>query len=180
MKYQEQILKIKSGQMRRSDLVKVRVNAQRMLLGGDKEAAQVIQAIDEACPSELEYVFMGFCPGADARNRQDEKWKKDGICEFLFYKSKHQANRFNKIAPGDLIILKKRKIFGKTMTLHGHGRVKAICFNENNQRYLKMDWSKQDRVIEVPLLGANSTIDVKSSSDINKHMPDEFFDWLRV
>lgn len=66
------------------------------------------------------------------------------------------------------------------MTLHGHGRVKAICFNGNNQRYLKMDWSKQDRVIEVPLLGANSTIDVKSSSDINKHMPNEFFDWLRV
>lgn len=108
-----------------------------MVSEGDKDAAQVIQAIiDEACPSELEYVFMGFCPGANVTNRQDEKWKSEGICDFLFFSSKHQADRFNKIAPGDLIILKKRKVIGKTMTLHGHGRVRAICFNEDNRRFL--------------------------------------------
>jgi hypothetical protein len=179
VKYSQQVEKIKSGKMSRSDLVKMRVSAQRLALKGDKDAAQVIQAIDEACPSELEYVFMGFCPGADFRRRQDIQWKKEGICEFLFYESKPQANRFNKVAPGDLIILKKRQIIGKTMTLYGHGRVKAICFNDDNIKYLKMDWSKQDQIIEVPLLGANSTIDVKSASDIAKHMPDEFFDWLK-
>ncbi len=66
------------------------------------------------------------------------------------------------------------------MSLYGHGRVKAICFNDDNIKYLKMDWSKQDKIIEVPLIGANSTIDVKSASDVVKHMPDEFFNWLKV
>jgi hypothetical protein len=179
MKNEELIAKIKSGHMKRSDLAKIRFNAQKKLASGDIFAAQVVQAIDEACPLEMEYVFMGFCPGADFKKRQDIHWKNEGICEFLYYESKPQANRFNKVAPGDLIILKKRQIFGKTMALYGHGRVKAICFNDDNIKYLKMDWSKQDQIIEVPLLGANSTIDVKSSSDIAKHMPDEFFEWLK-
>jgi len=166
--------------MQRADLVKMKINAQRLLERGDTDAAQVIDAIDEACPAEAEYVFVGFCPGAKVANRQDVKWKSHGICEFIFHQSKRQAKRFNQIAPGDLIILKKRKEIGRTMTLHGHGRVKAICCDDQNQRYLKVDWSKQDKEIEVPLIGANGTIDVRSELTVSKNMPPEFFDWLKV
>jgi hypothetical protein len=65
MKNEELIAKIKSGHMKRSDLAKIRINAQKKLASGDIFAAQVVQAIDEACPLEMEYVFMGFCPVAD-------------------------------------------------------------------------------------------------------------------
>src|SRR5690554_3445842 len=47
--------------------------------------------------------------------------------------------------------------FSKTMKLYGHGRVKSVAYDGNQIRYLEMDWSDQDQVIEVPLIDRKST-----------------------
>jgi len=76
------------------------------------------------------------------------------------------------------VILKKREKFGKTMKLYGHGRVEAISIDATEHRYLKMNWSKQNEVIEVPLMACNSTVDIKSMEQVEAQMPKEFFGWL--
>ena len=66
------------------------------------------------------------------------------------------------------------------MKLYGHGRVKAVAYDDDQIRYLKMDWFDQDQVIEVPLMGCNSTVDVKSIEMVEDEMPQEFYEWLEV
>ena len=75
---------------------------------------------------------MGFCPGANFDNRLDIEWKEKGICTFIFLRSEQQLERFNDIWPGDLIVLKKRHQFGKTMLLYGHGRATGIKYDQDN------------------------------------------------
>jgi hypothetical protein len=41
-----------------------------------------------------------------------------------------------------------------------------------------MDWSSQEEIIEVPLMGANSTVDVRDMDSVLREMPKEFFEWL--
>ena len=153
MKHQKTIDKIRNGVYTRSDLIKLRTNAEVMQKKGDADAAAVIAEIDTATPTDKSIVFMGFCPGADFNKRLDIEWKKEGICTFIFLSSEQQLDRFNDIWPGDLLVLKKRHQFGKTMLLYGHGRATGIKRNQDNTRYLEMDWSTQGRIIEVPLMG---------------------------
>jgi len=77
-----------------------------------------------------------------------------------------------------LVILKKREQFGKSMKLYGYGRVKSIATGTDALRYLKMKWSPQNEIIEVPLMGANSTVDIKSMAQVEEQMPKDFFKWL--
>lgn len=145
---------------------------------GDADALEVMSAIDIAKPVDSYILFMGFCPGADFSERLDIEWKKKGICRFDYHESEHQVARFNSICAGDLVILKKREQFGKTMKLYGYGRVKDIAYDVENVRYLVMDWSAQTDIIEVPLMGANSTVDIKSMEIVEGEMPNEFYTWL--
>lgn len=178
MKHAKVLEKVRAGGYSRADLAKLRENAETQLAKGDADVAEVISAIDGATPSDREIIFMGFCPAADFANRLDIEWKARGVCTFTFWESEHQRDRFEAIRPGDLIVLKKRQQFGKTMLVSGHGRVTGVRRDEQGHRYLLMDWAAQEAVLEVPLMGCNSTIDVKKIDAVETQMPEEFFAWL--
>ena len=138
MKYQKQLDKIRSGGYTRAELIQLRANVEVRARAGDEGAQTVLAAIDSATPADSYMVFMGFCPGADINNRLDTQWRRDGVCTFVFHESEQQSARFNEIWPGDLIILKKRHQFGKTMQLFGYGRVTGVKYDGENHRYLEM------------------------------------------
>lgn len=167
-----------SGSMSRAELKKLKINAERKLSQGDEDAALIIEAISVAQPEDDYILFMGFCPGADFNERLDVEWKENGICRFDYIESEVQLERFTRVCTGDLVVLKKREVFGKTMKLYGHGRVMKICYDNKNIRYLEVDWSNQEEIIEVPLMGCNSTVDIKSMEDVEDEMPGCFFEWL--
>jgi hypothetical protein len=179
MKYEKIIERVKSGTMSRADLVKLKRNADQKFSTGDTEAKAVLDAINNSTPADSYILFMGFCPGADFDERLDIEWKEKGICRFDYIESQRQLERFNTICKGDLVILKKREQFGKTMKLYGHGRVSSVAYDEKNIRYLIMNWSTQENIIEVPLMGCNSTVDIKSMETVEDEMPDEFYQWLQ-
>jgi hypothetical protein len=64
------------------------------------------------------------------------------------------------------------------MEVSGHGRVKSVAVYDNGQQYLKMDWSDQKEIIEVPLMACHSTVNVKAMDVVEDNMPQEFFEWL--
>lgn len=178
MKYQKAIDKVKSGTMPRDELAKLKGNAEGLLKKGDADAQFVLDEIDIASPADSYVLFMGFCPDADFNERLDMEWKEKGICRFDYVESEQQLERFSTICPGDLVVLKKREKFGKTMKLYGHGRVKSISYDENSRKYLNMDWSEQEGIIEVPLMGCNSTVDIRSMEAVEGEMPEEFYTWV--
>lgn len=178
MRYEKVISRIHSGEMSRADLAGLRDNAIRKLAAGDVDAQSVILAINIAKAKDQYILFMGFCPNAYFSERLDTEWKAKGICRFDYPESTHQFERFSSICVADLVVLKKREHFGKTMRLYGHGRVTGIAYDEDNVRYLKVDWSLQDDVIEVPLMGCNSTVDIKKIETVETEMPEEFYLWL--
>lgn len=179
MNLQERLAKIRSRAYTRSELSQMRKNAEAMRQKGNPDAAAVLAAIDEAEPLDDFIVFMGFCPGASLENRLDVEWKQKGICTFIFLDSPSQLERFNSILPCDLIVLKKRHVFGKTMQLFGHGRVSGVRYDDEGHRYLLMNWSPQEEVIEVPLMGCNSTVDIRTIGQVEAEMPAPFYDWLK-
>ena len=164
--------------MSRAELGDLRNNAEAKHATGDSDAQAVIDAIDLATPKDKFILFMGFCPGADFADRLDIEWKAKSICRFDYLESEQQLERFKTICPGDLVILKKREQFGRTMNLYGHGRVTSISFDEHKTRYLNVNWSTQDSIIEVPLMGCNSTVDLRSIDIVENEMPPEFWQWL--
>ncbi len=164
--------------MSRADLVKLKRNADEKYANGDIEAKEVLNAINNSAPADSYILFMGFCLNADFDERLDIEWKEKGVCRFDYLKSLPQLERFNKICKGDLVVLKKREIFGKTMKLYGHGRVSSVVYDEKNIRYLLMSWSDQKNIIEVLLMGCNSTVDIKSIEAVEDEMPEEFYKWL--
>lgn len=178
MRYEKIIARILSGEMSRIDLLDLRGNAIQKLASGDADAEAVISAINVAKPKDQYILFMGFCPGADFSERLDMEWKAKGVCRFDYLESATQFERFSGICVGDLVVLKKREQFGKTMKLYGHGRVTGIEYDDDNVRFLKVNWSSQDEVIEVPLMGCNSTVDVKRIETVETEMPEEFYRWL--
>lgn len=179
MKYQTNIERIRSKTYSRAELTRMRTNVEGKWKQGDKDAKVVLDEIDRTEPMDDVIVFMGFCPGATMDNRLDIEWKKNGVCTFVFLDSQHQLERFNSIWPGDLIVLKKRHAFGKTMQLFGHGRVTGVQHDSEGNRYLLMNWSNQDEVIEVPLMGCNSTVDVRTIEQVEAEMPELFYAWLK-
>lgn len=180
MKYQKTIDTILRGNYSRADLVKLRANAAALFAKGDNDAKRVVEEIDRATPTDKEIVFMGFCPDANIENRMDLEWKQKGVCTFVFWDSDQQRERFESIWAGDLLVLKKRQRFGKTMMLYGHGRVVGVKHDPEGKRYLEMKWSTQENVIEVPLMACNSTVDIRSMERVEEEMPPEFFAWLQA
>lgn len=180
MKYQKIIEHIKSGQLTRVELQALRENATAKFKGGDTDAQAVILAMDTAISKDTYIIFMGFCPNADLSNRLDTEWRERGICTFDYDESISQMDRFRAIVPGDLLILKKRQVFGKTMRIYGHGRVHATRTGTDGRRFLEMAWSMQDEVMEVPLMGCDSTVNLRTLETVEAEMPVQFFDWLRI
>lgn len=179
-KYWKIIERIKSVGLSRTELLIIEQNARSALDKGDADARAIIDLIAASLPNERYFIFMGFCPGADFSNRQDYRWRAEAICDFFFYESERQMERFRSIAPGDLIILKKRQQFARTMKLYGHGRVKGKRSTAKGDRILEMDWSLQQAEIEVPLLGCNDTVNLRSVERVEGEMPKEFWEWLKA
>jgi len=178
MSIQKTIERIKSGTVSRNELDTLRANAEsRRHLPG---AQELLAAIQMAKPLNTYMVFMGFCPNAEFSNRLDLEWKKQGTCTFDYYEDEVQSARFNSIMPGDIIVLKKREVFGVSMKVYGHGIVTSYAYDSENRRILNVTWSDQNEVIETPLMGANSTVNIKDMSVINNEMPEQFFQWLQV
>ena len=153
-------------------------NAKAKLDKGDAAAQAVLDALMSSAPTDRYVVFMGFCPHADINNRLDVEWRKQGNCTFTFYDSEHQMERFRTISVGDLLVLNKIQIYGKTMRLYGHGRVTALENDDKGDRVLRMTWSDQDAQIDVPLMGCNETVNVKDIERVDDVMPPEFWSWL--
>ena len=181
MKYEKIIESISSGRLDRAQLSQIKKNADEKLKQGDMDAQAVIDAIHISIPSDKYILFMGFCPNAEVENRLDIEWKEKGICSFEYTESVPQMERFDSIRAGDLVVLKKRESFGKTMKLYGHGRVKSgVSIDGDGAHILQMNWSDQDDVIEVPLMGANSTVDIRTIERVEEEMPNAFFEWLGI
>lgn len=179
-RYATAIARISSGKLSRNELQQLSRNAKSKLAAGDENAESVLAAISQASCIDTEYIFFGFCPDANIDQRQDLVWRAAKHCTFDFFESQTQTDRFQRICRDDLIILKKRQDFGVTMRLYGHGRALSSARLENGLAVIDVDWSPQNNVIEVPLMGCNSTIDVRSLNTLqDKDMPDEFFDWLK-
>ena len=178
MKYQNQIVNIRTGKKTRGYLGKLRKNAEIKLEQGDLDAKIVIDEIDKAVPTDQYILFMGFCPDGDASNRLDSDWKEKGICRFDWEESEGQMEDFYSICAGDLVILKKIELFGITMKLYGYGRVKSVAYDDNNMRYLVMDWHDQSEVIELPLMACNSTVNIRAIEQVEEVMPEDFWQWL--
>lgn len=181
--YDPLLRKIKCKKYNRVDLLKLRKNIKDFLEKepNNERALLRLKAIESAAVPELEeqYVFMGFCPGGELENRLDDEWISKGICQFKYLESEHQMNRFYNILPGDTVILKKREKFGETMRLYSFGRVtQAIDSKYSGLRYLTIDWITPSHFLEVPLMGCNSTVDVRDIKQVEENMPDEFWDWL--
>jgi len=64
------------------------------------------------------------------------------------------------------------------MRVYGYGLVTGITKDDKGNRVLKVDWSSQEQVIEVPLMGCNATIDIRTINKVRAEMSDEFFEWL--
>lgn len=173
------VSRISENRYTRAELTKIYRNASAKLHDGNPNAQLVLDAINNAKPIDDFIVFMGFCLGGSLENRLDGEWKEKGTCTFHFFDSPHQVNDFNSILVGDLIVLKKRQQFGKTMQLFGHGRVKGIQYDDEGHRFLIMQWSSQSRIIEVPLMGCNSTVDIRTTDRVEGEMPLEFYEWLQ-
>jgi len=173
------VLKIlSSSSLTRTGLEAYRERILDMLAEDDPSHAELTRAFDNAVPSDSYLVFMGFCPGADFVRRQDTRWRTLGICEFEFDQSETQVRRFSTIRVGDQIILKKREIIGKTMKLYGHGKVIGVDYTVEGRRVLKMEWHPDETIIEVPLMGCNSTVNLKKTATVLNEMPPEFHRWL--
>ena len=180
MKYQKQLDKLCSGAMSRADITKLKANAEALVARGDKDALIILDNINSSKPTDSRILFMGFCPDADFNQRLDLKWKQEGICRFDFLVSKPQVDRWNTLCTGDLVVLKKREKIGKTMKIYGHGRIKKIAHDNDELRYVEMAGSSQHEVIEVPLMGCNSTVDIKTMETVEEEMPVLFWQWLNV
>lgn len=170
--------RIRQNNYSRAELSRIRANAEAKLLEGNRDAELIITAINQAKPTDDFIVFMGFCLGGSLDNRLDIEWKDKGICTFHYLESQGQLDDFNSILVGDLIVLKKRHQFGKTMQLHGHGRVTGIQHDTAGNRFLQMGWSDQNDIIEVPLMGCNATVDIRTMDKVEAEMPEAFWDWL--
>lgn len=180
MKYKQVIERIESGELTRVELASLRENASKKLVEGDADAKAVLLALDRAVAKDAYIVFMGFCPAADLANRRDTQWREEGVCTFDYDESVAQMERFRDIVPGDLIVLKKRQVIGKTMRIYGHGRVRALRTGADGRRALDMDWSAQAEMMEVPLMGCDSTVNLRSLETVEATMPPSFFEWLKV
>lgn len=177
---QKLLERIASGALSRQDLARLRANALPLAERGDEGAKAVLEALEaNAVPSDRYILFMGFCPSADFDNRLDIGWRAESVCYYRNSKdTSGQLERFQSMLRGDLIVLKKRHEFGKTMQLFGHGRVRGI--RGGQYRDLDVDWSPQTEVITVPLLGCNSTVDVRSLAQVDAEMPETFYAWLKA
>ncbi len=172
------LAKLQSMSCSREELLKFRADAKVSWLQGDLEAEKILDAIDQIKPVDDFTVFMGFCPYGLLKNRLDTQWKMQNICTFDFQASEVQIRRFNKIFSGDLVVLKKREVFAVSMRLYGFGRVDQVKTDQSGNRKLLMKWSNQREEIVVPLMGCNSTVNVKNRAQVGGEMPAHYFDWL--
>lgn len=172
---------VRSGNLSRTDLLRMKTNAEARL-NENPRIEELLELISKtAVPSlEAEYVFMGYCPGADLSRRKDTEWIAGGFITFEFIESDRQHKQFNGIHPPDKIILKKREEFGETMLIHAYGEVTESAISKSTGlTYHRVNWKIKDEPIIVPLLGCNATVNIRSITQVDEGMTPEFWDWLK-
>ena len=178
----EQAIKnVSDGKYNRAELLNLKLNAENYLSKNPRIFDLLELISNTSVPElELEYVFLGYCPGADLKRRRDTEWIEKGFIDFHFIESKSQMARFEAIHPPDKIILKKREKIGKTMIIHAFGEVTHSNLDRTSGLTShSVNWKITDDPLEVPLLGCNSTVNIRSIEQINENMPEEFWQWLR-
>jgi len=187
----QNIERIILGKCSRSEILRIREKASNIIKNAidkptkvneakAKEATEDLLACDSHMPEPLssQYNFMGFCPGADIKNRRDVMWREQGTCDFHFGESEGQVMAFSLQVPGDWIILKKVEEFDKTMTLYGFGKINKRLMDEKGFTYFQVNWNDQSEKMLVPLMGCNSNINMKTLKRVEKVMDKEFWDWI--
>jgi len=172
------ILRLEPGAMTREQLANMKANILDRALIDDPLLPELLLAIEKSSTRDSRIIFMGFCPNADFARRLDLDWKSRGVCEFHFDDSEHQDRNFATIRKGELLVLKKNHVLGKSVQLYGHGRVVDICFDEEQRRYLKVDWSLDDSIIEVQLTGCTATVNIMTRSKVEAKCGADFYKWL--
>ena len=173
--------RVSGGEMDRTQLLQMKTNAEARLKDNPR-IDELLELISKtAVPSlEAEYVFMGYCPGADLSRRRDIEWIRDGFIDFHFIEDDIQHRRYNTIHPPDKIILKKREEIGVSMIIHAYGEVTESAISKSTGlTYHRVDWKIKDKPILVPLLGCNPTVNVRSITQVDEGMTQEFWDWLK-
>jgi len=176
---------IESGKMLRPEIRILRENCLKTLNDASKEkdhdrATELLEVTESTRVPEtrIEYIFMGYCPERDLMNRVDIAWFAGKYCNFDYVQSQDQVDRFFNIVREDVVICKKIETFGETMRIHAWGKVTRLRDSRANNRWLEMDWFKTDDPIIVPLMGCNSTVNVRTLEQVEKAMPPEFWKWL--
>lgn len=178
MKYQMTLDQIRAGRLSSADLQTLRERAVQRVAEGDADSRAIVQALDSAVAKDSGIVFMGFCPSGNLANRLDSHWKQQGICTFDYDESVDQMNLFRSICTGDLIVLKKSEEFGRTMSLHGHGRVTSAEMGPDGRWLLRVDWSSAVQFDGlVPMMGCQSTVNLRAMETVEGALPAGFFDW---
>ncbi len=178
---EEKLEKLKNGIFTRGEMLQLRDSASKLAQKGNVIAQAVVDIIHnkELPTHEVAYLFMGFCPGATFRNRKDEYWIREGICKFDFLEDYSQMKKFTTVLKGDFVILKKNKEFGRTMELFGHGRVLEVCRRKSDElTYLRVDWSDQKQILEVPAMGCTKTVNIRPFEKVKARMHPDFWRWL--
>jgi len=184
MSNQKLIDKFRSGTVSRASLIGYETNAKIAAAQGRQWPQDVLDALRQAMPRDLYYVFMGFCPNADINERLDTAWREQSICTMNLWdgpSGERQAADFMNIKVGDLIILKKNQELGVTMRLYGFGRVTGIRQSIDPalaDHVLIMDWSPQAELIDVPAMACTATVNLRDVDLVNRVVPPEFHHWL--
>lgn len=64
------------------------------------------------------------------------------------------------------------------MKLYGHGKVTVVYNSSEDRRVLRMNWNYTEKVLDLPLMGCNSTVNLKKPAVVLREIPLEFHEWL--
>ena len=180
--------KIKSGGFSRSEILKLRENAQTILKKkpSDEKALAVIESINHSALSELQtrYFFVAFKPHSKIEDAVDEQWYAGGFYDLQYYEDPVQMGYYHEILCGDVVITKTNATTVRTpgegkMRVFAHGKVTEIVDSDrNNHRWYKVDWKHPAEFLEVPLMGCTKAISHRDIELVEDRMPQEFWEWL--
>jgi len=174
---------IANGKVTRNQLYKLRNRYASLLSDPSKSqlASDLLDVVEatEIPPSMAEYLFLGHCPGARVENSLLDQWVNDSYCDFRHIEDEKQLQKFFEIYPGDILILKKRDIAKQEMEISAWGKVTSVHTSRTTGiPYLRVNWTKPDHFLVVPLMGCTRTVNVRSLEKVENTMPPEFWEWL--
>jgi len=127
---------------------------------------------------KCEYLFIDFCANNDITQRLDLAWKEKGICELDQMEGTSLDKDLKNLSAANHVILKKNNPNGETMNLFGYGLIRSIKRDDHGKSYLSVWWSKQEQVIEIPLMNCQSNINPISNEEICASLTEKELDYF--